>query len=160
MCSWWGQDFVLIVLKVLVVIPSNYARFLVLAMYTRWIGFVRCRVPTFPLNKKMFAIHYWVKQFSAHWNAGHLKCFWSTNFMVGSTGHHSTPTLRLVILFKSMRARIATVPLAPFSFHSSFAGRQLNFHFPLKSRETRSKHIPFNGPPINITAFSIIMFST
>ena len=80
--------------------------------------------------------------------------------MVGSTGHHSTPTLRLVILFKSMRARIATVPLAPFSFHSSFAGRQLNFHFPLKSRETRSKHIPFNGPPINITAFSIIMFST
>jgi hypothetical protein len=146
MCSRWGQDFVLIVLEVLV-IPSNCARFLILATYARRIGFVSCRVPTFPLNKTMFVLHCWVKQFSAHWNAGHLKCFWSTNSIVGSTGYHSTPTLRLVMFFKSMRARNATVSLARFSFHkfkhSSFVGRQLNFQPPIKIKIDTTKACTF-----------------
>jgi hypothetical protein len=139
MCSWWGQDFVLIVLKVFVIIPNNYARFLVLATYAGRIGSVRCRIPTFPLNKKMFAIHYWIKQFSAHWNAGHLKCFWSTNFIVGSTGHHSTPILRLVMLFESMRARIATVSLAPFRFAdiNTVRSRDVNSIFTFPSNQNR-----------------------
>jgi hypothetical protein len=126
-----------IVVKVLVIIPSNYARFLVLTTYAWRIGSVRCRIPTFPLNKNMFPIHYRVKQFSAHWNAGHLKCFWSTNFIVGSTGHHSTPTLHLVMLFKSLRARIATISLAPFRFTdiNTVRSRDVNSIFTFPSNQ-------------------------